>query len=272
MGSGHIAVHLCRQYPPRAAEGLIPRVVERRVLPGLLVPARVVVDREVVDVGGGSVGGVAAADRLDILNQSAKAAAAGVGDTGAIAFSTASAIRAYGDGVLSAQRATDVFTATIGNSNLTADELSSALGRLAPSAAALGIDISSVAGTMAALSQAGTPAEETVTGLNAVMKTLIEGSKASADALAAHGLTLEGLRTEAAGPGGLINVLRTVSDAFGDDEVAIAQVIPNIRALRVYFNLLTQDGASVDQTLSNVANSAGATQRALDAVRATPND
>lgn len=200
---------------------------------------------------------------MSALEASLKGAAVGLGDTGTIAHAAVSAMNAYTKSGLSAAQATDILAAGAKYSNLPIASLAPVLGRVTGMAAALNIPFTDVVSTMAIFSHTGTEADEAATQLSQVMSTLLEHNKESVKALAAHGLSLANLRKEAAGPGGLISVLRTLDKAFGGNTDQLRLVIPNIRAFRGVMNALAQDGKFVDSVVSGVANSTGTLDRAF---------
>lgn len=200
---------------------------------------------------------------MNALEVSLKGAAVGLGDTGTIAHAAVSAMNAYAKAGLTAAQATDVLAAGAKYSNLPIASLAPTLGRVTGMAAALNIPFTDVVSTMAIFSHTGTEADEAATQLSQVMSTLLEHNKESVKALAAHGLSLQNLRKEAGGPGGLISVLRTLDKAFGGNTDQLRLVIPNIRAFRGVMNALAQDSKFVDSVVQGVASSTGTLNNAF---------
>jgi TP901 family phage tail tape measure protein len=213
--------------------------------------------------------GIDASQALEVLEVSAKASAAGLGDTVAIADAVTSAINAYGAENITAAQATDILVAAVREGKAEASELAPVMGRLIPLGAKLGISFDDIAGVLAVMSRTGLDAAEASTALNAVFSTLLGTTKEGEQILADHGLSLAQLRNVAAGPDGIIEVMRLLDDAFGGNLETLEQVIPNIRALRGFMNVLAQDGALVDEVMTNVSNSTGATGDAFDAFATT---
>ena len=213
--------------------------------------------------------GFQGAAALDVLEASARAGAAGLGEVAVIADAVTSAINAYGPDVLTASRATDVLVAAVREGKIEADQFAPVLGKLLPTASAMGIAFEDVAGILAAMSRTGFDAAEASTALGAVMSTLLKPSKGASDTLAAAGLSMGELRDIAGEPGGLVEVMRLLDIALGDDEEALSKVVPNVRAFRGIMNLLAQDAEVVDDVLAGVADSVGATDSAFEAVADT---
>jgi TP901 family phage tail tape measure protein len=213
--------------------------------------------------------GFRGAEAIEVLTISAKASAAGLGETATIADALTSAINAYGIENLSASSAANILTAAVREGKLEASALAPVLGEVLPTASALGVSFEDVAGTLAVFSRTGVGAAKGATTLNAIFGSLLKTSKEGADALDSVGLSLEELRNEAAGPGGVIGAMRTLDAAFKGNDEQIIQVIPSIEAFRGVMNALAQNADTVDSVMGGVANSAGALGNAFDAAADT---
>lgn len=213
--------------------------------------------------------GVSAAKSIDVLEMAAKGSAAGLGSTGDIAKAVGFALNAYGEENLSAAQATDILVSAVREGTIEASDLAPVMGRLIPTASALGISFADVAGTLAVMSRTGLDAEEAATSLSATFGVLLGTSKAGEELLAQKGMTLKQLRDIAAGPGGTVAAMRALGDAFAGDDEALSTIIPNVRAFRAFMNVLAQDGAKVDSVMRNVRASTGALDEAFKAVEGT---
>lgn len=213
--------------------------------------------------------GIDASDALDVLDTALKASAAGLGDTQTIADALTSVVNAYAASNVSAAEAADVLTAAVKFGKLEATELAPVLGRLLPTSSALNISFADVAGTLAVMSRTGLDAAEASTSLSSIMSTLLKPTAQSAKLLEANGLSMAALRNQAAGPDGLIGVMRTLDATFGDNDEALAQIVPNVRAFRGVMNVLAQDGATVDMVMQGVAGATGSLDTAFAEVSQT---
>lgn len=213
--------------------------------------------------------GFEGAAALEVLEQSARAATAGLGDTQIVADATTSAITAYGAENLSAARVIDIMTAAVKFGKIEADQLAGVMGTVIPQASAMGISLEQVAGMLAVFSRTGVNANEGATQLSAVMNSLIKPSKEGAEALDAVGLSMADLRKMAQGPTGLLDVMRALDVAFQGQDEELGKVIPNVRAYRGLMNVLAQDGAIVDQVMRGVADSTGTADAAFNAAAST---
>lgn len=209
-------------------------------------------------------------EALKVLEIAAKGSASGLGDTATVADALTSAINAYGIENLDASRAADILTAAVREGKLEASALAPVLGSLLPTASAMGIGFDQVAGSLAVMSRTGLNAAEASTSLNAIMSSLIKPSEGARKALDEVGLSAGDLREMAAKePDGLIQVMRLLDEAFVDNDEALAQVIPNVRAFRGVMNVLAQDSQIVDDVTRGVTNSTGALDHAFETASKT---
>ncbi len=113
--------------------------------------------------------GLEGQEALDALEASARAAAAGLGDTATIADVVTSAVNAYGPAMGGAAVATDVLVATVREGKAEAASLSSAMGRVIPIASQMGISFDQVGAAIAAMTRVGLDANESSTALKGIM-------------------------------------------------------------------------------------------------------
>lgn len=213
--------------------------------------------------------GFRGAEAMDVLEQSAKASAAGLGEIATIADTVTSAVNAYGRETLSATRATDILTAAVREGKLEAESIAPVLGNLLPVASAMEISFEQVAGMMAVFSRTGADAASSAVTLQRLMLTLQKNTGPAIATLEEAGLSLADLRDMAAGPEGLIGVMRVLEERFRGNDEALAQIFPNIRAFRGVMNALAQDAGTVDDILDGVADSAGSMETAFNVAAET---
>ena len=122
--------------------------------------------------------GLKGAEAMEVLNASLKASSVGLGDVSGIADLATSAMNAYGSETLTASGATDVLVAAVREGKLSSEELASSMGRVLPTASALGVSFNDVGAAMAAMSRTGTNASEGATQLNAILMALTKTTPA----------------------------------------------------------------------------------------------
>lgn len=209
--------------------------------------------------------GIAVADQMDVVELSAKAAAAGLGETQTVADAVSSAMNAYGASVLDAANATDVLVNTVRFGKGEADSFAPVLGTVAAIAAQLGVRFEEVGAALAAQTRLGISAETAAIQLQATFSSLLKTTPKAAKALASVGLSAGGLR-EQLKERGLLSVLETLKEAFGDNTAAMAEAFPNIRALRGLLTLVGKNADSTREVFAGMADSTGALATAFEAV------
>jgi TP901 family phage tail tape measure protein len=199
---------------------------------------------------------------MDALVVSAKASAAGLGETEVVADAVSSAMNAYATTNLTAARAGDILVATVREGKGEASAIAPVIGNLLPLASELGVGFEEVGGSLAQMTRVGMGASNAATNLAGVMNSLLKPTVAGDKALKEVGLSFGGLRTELKEKG-VISVLETVMKAFDGNTESIAKVFPNIRALRGLLALVGQAGGSTQQVFDAVASSTGSLDHAF---------
>jgi len=205
--------------------------------------------------------GFEGADGLKVLEASAKAASAGMTDTATAAQAIAGAINAYGMTADDAAHISDVLFKTVDRGVITFGELSSGIGQVLASAAAVGVTLEEVGAAIATMTKAGITSDMAMTSLNRIMVTFLNPPKLLAEALAT--VTKEtGLQIiQTKGLAGAVEILNKVS---GNSPELLAAMGLEQRSLRAAMSLTRQEGAIYRDELERQADAAGATQAALD--------
>ena len=198
--------------------------------------------------------GFRGADAIDVLDKSLKASMVGLGDAKTIADLTTSAINAYGASELDAARATDILTAAIRLGKLEPEALAGVISNVLPLAASLGVEFDEVSAALAAMSKSGTDATVGATQLRGIFSSLQSVTPKAERQLNEFGLSGEGLRKELKDKG-LLSVLQTLTDTFGDNDVAISNVFGNVRALTGVLSLMGPQAEVTEEIFAGVADS-----------------
>jgi TP901 family phage tail tape measure protein len=215
--------------------------------------------------------GLRGAEALGVLNQAARSAAAGLGETKIIADALTSVINAYGQNVYSASRANDILVATVREGKTEADQFAPALGKVLPIAAAYGASFENVSAGMAALTRTGTTAGTSAIYLRQVMSQLLKPAKAAREALDAAGTSADEIRQNVKDKG-LLNALSELNTKLGGTDTSLAvdgltKVFGNVRALQAVLSLLGPNLEENRKIFAEVANSTGDAARAFDIYR-----
>jgi TP901 family phage tail tape measure protein len=193
---------------------------------------------------------------LKALEASAKASAAGLGETEAVADAITSALNAYGQETMTAAQATSVLVATVREGKAAAASLAPTIGRVLPIAAELGVSFDQVGASLAAMTRLGLNAEEATTALRATMSTILKPSAGARKALADMNIPIEKLRDTLKNKG-LLDTLFLLRDALEQNDIEVTKIFPNVRALTGVLNLT---GAAADNARQIFESLAGTTE------------
>ena len=209
--------------------------------------------------------GFEGAEAMEILEMSAKSAAAGLGDQQTIADLLTSALGVYSDGSLTAADATDQLVGAIREGKLEPSTLANALAQVLPFAQTAGVSFGQVAGAMAAMSRQGINASRGATALRSIFSKLLRPTTEGEKALAEVGLTIDDLR-KTVREEGLIQGLRTLATAFEGNSDAIGKVFSSEEALLGVFSLTGAAAAENAAIIGRVSSAAGDLDKALQPV------
>ena len=207
--------------------------------------------------------GLRGGDAISVLKMSAKAAAAGLGETKTVADLVTSAINAYGIKNLSAANATDVLVAAVREGKAEAPELAASMGQVLPIASELGVSFDQVGGTIAAMTRTGTNAATAAIQLRQILASLLKPSKQASDTLEEFGTSAGEVR-EKIREEGLLTTLDDLKNRFGDNEEAASMVFGNIRALSGVLDLLGENSEENIALLDRMSDSTGALEKAFE--------
>lgn len=226
--------------------------------------------------------GLRGAQAIDVLEASLKGAAIGMGDMSSIANAATAAMNTYGPSVISGTEAVDALAEAVRLGQFAPEELASALGRVIPISAELGISLQETLGVIAGLTKGGLNASEAVTGVRGAFQAFLKPSGEANDMLEKFGMSAEGVRQSLREKGFLATVVE-MREAFGDNEDAITRVFGSIEGLNAVLaltgpNLQTNtdiiaqmtDGVGVlDDAMAIVSDTA---QQKFDVAMATAKD
>jgi TP901 family phage tail tape measure protein len=204
--------------------------------------------------------GLDGAQAMDALEVSAKASAAGLGETQVIADAVSSAMLGYAQSGLTAAEATDVLVETARQGKAEPAELAAQMGRLIPIASELGITFGDVGGAIAALSTKGFNAEQATTALVNVMGKLLKPSEQAKEMLEAVGLSTDTIRQSIAEKG-LLATLEELRAKLGEN--GFVKFLEDQQAVQGGLALLGGDLNKTKEIFAEVGDAAGATESAF---------
>jgi hypothetical protein len=190
------------------------------------------------------------AKQLDVLEASNKAAIAGLVDIDSAAKVLVSSINSYATSGLTATEISDKLFVAVREGQTTFGELADFIGNVAPVASSAGLKFEELAGAIAGITKAGIKTDIAVTGIRALLSSLIKVTPQAAEEAKKLGIEFS---TAALRSKGLVGFLRDLQTATNGNEVSLGRLFPNVRALTPILN--------------EVKNSLGATTLAADEVK-----
>ena len=212
--------------------------------------------------------GIDAAGAMDVLTASARAAAAGLGDTVVVADTVTSVLNAYKLSADEAGWATDVLTQIVKEGKGEPAEFAGELGKVIPIAAQMGITFEEVGANVALMTRVGFDAATATTGLRATMVAFLKPSEEMKQVVAGLGLSMEDLRRKIKEEG-LLSVLQLLMEATGENSSVMASLFPNVRALSDVLGTVGSQGEAYVDVLGQMADAGGLVSGALSEMEQT---
>jgi TP901 family phage tail tape measure protein len=200
--------------------------------------------------------GFEGAKAMEILDASARAAAAGLGTTTSVADAATSAIGAYGQANLSAEQSVAILVAAVREGKAEADAFAPVIGRVTSIASSMGVSFDQVAASIAFATRMGSDASEGATQLRAILLGLARPTARANEVFKYFGLSAAGLRQELREKG-LLSVLQTLKQRFGDNEAAFAAAFESSEALTGILAAVGQNGAVAEDVFRSLAQTTG---------------
>lgn len=208
--------------------------------------------------------GLRGGEAMDVLEASAKASAAGLGDTRAIAEAVTASVNTYGSETLDAARATDIFVATARAGNFATEELTGAMGKVLPFANAAGASLEDVGGAVALLTRSNNDANESITNTAALFRAFVRPSQQAIDILDEVGLTAQDVR-DSMGENGLVATLQMLDGALGGNREQLGRIIEDSTGFAAAIQILDADASTINSTFGQVEDSVGLLDEAFAA-------
>jgi TP901 family phage tail tape measure protein len=212
--------------------------------------------------------GVDAAHAMDTLTASAKASAAGLGETKTVADLVTSVMNAYGQANISASQTTDILTQAVKDGKGEPDAYAAALGRVLPIASAAGVNFQQVAASIATMTRTGLDANEATTALRGIIGSLEAPVAKTRDALKGMGLSADDVRASIRDRGLLSTLQMLMEKSHGNLDI-MSKLVPNIRALTGVLSTAGSQSQAYAEILGHMNNAQGATDRAFQAATQT---
>ena len=199
---------------------------------------------------------------LAAVASSAKAAAAGMGETKTIIDAVTSVMNAYGMAADQANRVTDALVNTVKYDKGEPEDLAGSIGKVVPVASQMGVSIEEVGASMAVMTRIGLNADEAATALRGTLLAIMNPAAQSATALAKIGKSAASLRQEIKTKGLAATLVDLMEALEGDDE-ALAAIIPEARALTGVLATAGNQSEEYVNVLAEMNDGLGATDNAF---------
>jgi TP901 family phage tail tape measure protein len=201
------------------------------------------------------------AETAKILDINARAAAAGLASTTDAINLTSAVTKGYGDTSAEAvQKAADLAFVTVKLGQTTFPELSSAIGKVIPIAAALNVSQEELFAGFATLTGVTGTAAEVTTQMRGVMAALLKPTEDMQKALKALGIESSAAAIEQLG---LVGTVKQVISTTDGSTEAIGKLFANVESLPAVFALTSGQAEVFDEKLKQVKNSSGAMAEAF---------
>lgn len=209
------------------------------------------------------------AEALDLVATSSQAATAGLTDVQTAAGATSAILLAYGKSGAEAAAVSDTLFQTVNLGRLTFEQLAMTVGDWAAMAATLHVPLEDATSALAAMTLAGTNANESSTQLTRLMQSFINPSQAMTKAFQDQGYASADLALRQLGLKGSIDLLTTAAKG---NPATLQDMFVSIEALNGVMQLGSANGKNYEKAISGIADPtarAGATMKAMDKQAAT---
>jgi len=198
---------------------------------------------------------------LEVANQ---AAIAGLVDIDTASKALVSSVNSYAQSGLTAAEASDILFVAVREGQTTFGELAEFLGNAAPLAAAAGLKFEELAGSIAGITKAGIKTDIAVTGIRALLTSLVKITPEASKEASRLGLEFS---TTALKSKGLVKFLKDVQIATRGNVESLGKLFPNVRALTPILQVVNGNFEDFARIQGEVKNSLGATSDAAEIVK-----
>jgi len=188
--------------------------------------------------------GIRGSESLDILKQSAKAAAAGLGEVKDIANLITSVMNAYGKSNISSTETLNTLITAVKEGKAEASDFATYMGKVLPIAVEMGVEFNEVAAAIAGMTRTGTGVETSTIELRQMLGSLLKPTKAAMKAFAGLNLSIDDVLRTIKQQGlleGFIKIRRAADEMGKAGEKSLAKIFGNIRALTGFLDLTGQN-------------------------------
>ncbi|MCE0760668.1 phage tail tape measure protein [Marinobacter sp. G11] len=206
--------------------------------------------------------GVDYRESIDLIAAAEQLAVAGRADLGETTVGLVSVLNAFGASASEAGDYADSFFTAVKLGQTTIPELSASIGRLAPLAAAAGLDFDQMAAAIATITaETGTDTAAAITGIRAAITNILKPTKEATDLAAELGLEFSASALESKGFAGF---LKDVGEATGGSTEQMARLFGSVQGLTLVLALTGNASEALARNLEAFEDKAGSAGNAAD--------
>jgi TP901 family phage tail tape measure protein len=199
--------------------------------------------------------GIDASKAMGVLEVSAKTAIGGFTDIKTVADVVTSAMNAYSDSNLTAQRAADIMARAVAVGKVEMGELSSSLGQVIGIASTFGVSLEELSGLLAALSLSGVKTAEGVTGIRSAIQNILRPADEFQSQFTSLSKAFDENRLKR---DGFIKFLLDFQKESGGSSEALKSLFRDTQGYNAVVTLLRDNGVKMVEVSNQVAQSNGA--------------
>lgn len=197
------------------------------------------------------------------LSDANKLAVGGVASLSGSVAILSGVVNTYGKEAITTSQASDTLFIGVKQGVTTVSELTASIGKVLPTAKALGLSFEEVVSATAALTKNNLKTSEAVVSLNAALVGIIKPTKEATDLASELGLEFNsaGLKAQ-----GLEVFLANVVEKTNGNVAAMSQLFGSVEALKAALLFAGEAGGQYSEILEEMATKAGATEEAFNKV------
>jgi len=200
------------------------------------------------------------AEAMEILEQSARGAAAGLSSVFTVADMMTTVLNAYGKSASEASHINDLLFQTVRYGKTTMNELANDFGRLAGVSAPIGAAVEEMTAAIATLTRQGIETDWAVTSLRQTLMQLLRPASELEAVIGALGYTSGSAMVQTLGFAKSIQTIATYAEV---NNIGLENLFSNVRAVTAVLPLGTTAAAAYALDLNRMADAAGAADAAF---------
>jgi TP901 family phage tail tape measure protein len=213
-----------------------------------------------------SAGATDASKATGLLHAANKLAIGGVSDVKTAVDGLTNVMNSYNIEYEHATDVSDAFFVAIKAGKTTIPEMASTIGRLAPTAQAVGVSFTEMIGAVSAVTTKGLKTEEAITGLKAALANVIKPTSDAAAEATRLGIKFDATTLRAKGFPAFLQMI-TTNAKFNAD--SMSKLFGSIEGLNSIMALTANGGAAFSSVLEGMAKRTGETDKAFGIMSAT---